>query len=65
MVVNIQLCTCQALPEPLRKEVYQAPVSKHLLASTQCLDLVIVYGLDPQVSQSLDGHFFSLYYQKN
>ena len=23
--------------------------------------LVIVYGVDPQVGQSLDGHFFSLY----
>ena len=27
----------------------------------QCLGLVIVNGMDPQVSQSLDGHFFSLY----
>jgi hypothetical protein len=29
--------------------------------SQQCLGLVIVNGIDPQVSQSLDGHFFSLY----
>jgi hypothetical protein len=28
------LCVCQALAEPLRRQLYQAPVSKHLLAST-------------------------------
>ena len=27
-------CICQALEEPLRRQLYQAPVSKHLLAST-------------------------------
>ena len=27
-------CICQALAEPLRRQLYQAPVSKHLLAST-------------------------------
>jgi hypothetical protein len=26
----------------------------------KCLDLIIVYGMDPQVRQSLDGHSFSL-----
>jgi hypothetical protein len=31
---NIHLCICQALAEPLRSRLYQAPVSKHLLAST-------------------------------
>ena len=31
---SIHLCICQALAEPLRRQVYQAPVSKHLLAST-------------------------------
>ena len=31
---NIHLCICQALAEPLRRVFYQAPVSKHLLAST-------------------------------
>jgi hypothetical protein len=31
---NIHLCICQALAEPLRRQLYQASVSKHLLAST-------------------------------
>ena len=31
---SIHLCICQALVEPLRRQLYQVPVSKHLLAST-------------------------------
>jgi hypothetical protein len=31
---TICLCICQALAEHLRRQLYQAPVSKHLLAST-------------------------------
>jgi hypothetical protein len=38
MAMNIHFPNCQALPEPLRRQLYQAPVSKHLLAST------IMYG---------------------
>jgi hypothetical protein len=34
MVERIHFCICQALEEPLRRQLYQAPVSKHLLAST-------------------------------
>jgi hypothetical protein len=34
IAVSIYLCICQALAEPLRRQLYQAPVSKHLLAST-------------------------------
>jgi hypothetical protein len=34
MAVSIHFCICQALTEPLRRQLYQAPVSKHLLAST-------------------------------
>jgi hypothetical protein len=34
MVVSIHFCICQAVAEPLRRQLYQAPVSKHLLAST-------------------------------
>jgi hypothetical protein len=34
LAVSIHLCICQALAEPLRKQLYQAPVSKLLLAST-------------------------------
>jgi hypothetical protein len=28
----LEFCICQVLAEPLRRELYQAPVSKHLLA---------------------------------
>ena len=31
---SIYLCICQALAKPLRRHLYQAPISKHLLAST-------------------------------
>jgi hypothetical protein len=31
---DLHLCICQALPEPLRRQLYQAPLSKHFLAST-------------------------------
>jgi hypothetical protein len=34
MAVSIHFCICQALAEPLRRQLYQAPVSKLLLAST-------------------------------
>ena len=34
LAASICLRTCQALAEPLRRQLYQAPVSKHLLAST-------------------------------
>ena len=34
LAMSIFLCNCQALAEPLRRQLYQAPVSKHLLAST-------------------------------
>jgi hypothetical protein len=32
--VSIYLCVCQALAEPLRRQIYQAPFSKHFLEST-------------------------------
>jgi hypothetical protein len=34
LAVIIHLCICQILAEPLRRQLYQAPVSKHFLAST-------------------------------
>jgi hypothetical protein len=34
MAMSIYFCICQALAEPLRRQRYQAPVSKLLLAST-------------------------------
>jgi hypothetical protein len=33
MAVSIHLCICEALAESLRRQLYQAPVSKHLLSS--------------------------------
>jgi hypothetical protein len=32
--VSIYFCICQALAEPFTRQVYQAPVNKHFLAST-------------------------------
>ena len=42
------------MAEPLRRKLYQAPVSKHLLASTIVSQFVTVYRMDLQVGQSLD-----------
>jgi hypothetical protein len=33
MIVSIHFCICQALAEPLRRQLYQAPVSRLLVAS--------------------------------
>ena len=33
LAASIHLCICQTLAEPLRRQLYQSPVSKHLLAS--------------------------------
>jgi hypothetical protein len=33
MTVSIHFCICQALVEPLRRQLYQAPISRLLLAS--------------------------------
>jgi hypothetical protein len=34
MLGSIHFYICQALAEPLRRQLYQAPISKHLLVST-------------------------------
>jgi hypothetical protein len=34
LAVSISLCICQVLTQPLRRQLYQGPVSKHFLAST-------------------------------
>jgi hypothetical protein len=34
MDVSLHLCICQALAKPLRRQLYQALISKHLLTST-------------------------------
>jgi hypothetical protein len=56
LAVSLCICICQALVETLRRQLYQAPVSKHFLTST----IVTACGMDPQVGQSLDGLSFSL-----
>jgi hypothetical protein len=33
VAVSICICICQVLAEPLRRQLYQAPVSKHFMAS--------------------------------
>jgi hypothetical protein len=54
------LYICQVLAKPIRRQPYQAPVSKHFLAST------IVSGFGACIwdgspgGESLDGLFFSL-----
>jgi hypothetical protein len=60
--MNIHFGTCQALAEPYRRQLHQAPVSKLLLASARVYGLLVVYGMDPQVGKSMDGHSFSLCY---
>jgi hypothetical protein len=52
---GICICIGQTLAEPLRRQLYQAPFSKHFLAA---------HGIDIQVRQSLDGLSFGLYRQK-
>ena len=60
MTVNTHLCICQALAQPHKRELYQSPVSKILLA------YAIMFGFGDflwdgsQVWQSLDGPSFSL-----
>jgi hypothetical protein len=53
MSVNIHFCICEALAEPLRRQLYQAPVSKHLLAST------IVSGFDDCIWDGSSGRVVS------
>jgi hypothetical protein len=40
LAASICLCTCQVLAEPLRRQLYQAPVSMNFLEST----IVSVFG---------------------
>jgi hypothetical protein len=60
LAASIQLCICEGLTGPLRRQLYQAPVIKHFLAST----VVSVFGncwIDPHVGQSLYGLSFSTF----
>ena len=60
LAVSIHICICQSLTEPLRRQLYQAPVIKHFLAFA----IVSEFGIDiwdgSQVGQTLDGLSFSL-----
>jgi hypothetical protein len=46
---SIYLCICQALEEPLLRQLCQAPLSKHLLASTRVFGFGDCMWIDPQV----------------
>jgi hypothetical protein len=35
LAMNIHLCICKALGVPLRRQLYQSPLSKHFLTSTR------------------------------
>jgi hypothetical protein len=56
LAVSICNCIVQDMAKEARRQLYQAPVSKHFLASA----VVSACGMDPQVEQSLDGLSFSL-----
>ena len=50
---------CQALADPLRRQLYQGPVSKHSLESTIVSGFVVCIWDGSPVGQSLDGLSFS------
>jgi hypothetical protein len=60
LAVSIPLCICQALAEPLRRQLYQTPVNKHFLASTIVSALGNCIWDGSHMGQSLDGLSFSL-----
>jgi hypothetical protein len=60
LAVSIQFCICKALAGPFRRQLYQAPFSKHFLASTTVVEFVTVCGVYSQVGQSLYGLSFSV-----
>ncbi|EDL27071.1 mCG12966 [Mus musculus] len=53
MAVSLHFCICQVLAEPLRRQLHQAPVSKHLLAST----IVSGFGIFRIFKIHMDGLF--------
>ena len=55
MAVSIHLGICQALSGPLRRQLYQAPVSKHFLASTT------VSGFGGCKGESVSNHTIHIY----
>ena len=63
MAVSIHFCICQALAEPLRRQLYQAPVSKLLLASTKVSGFGGCLWDGSPGGAVLDGHSFSLCFE--
>ena len=61
LALSIHFCICQALAEPLRRQLYQAPVSKHFLAFTIVSRFGVCIWKGSPGGQSLNGLFFSLY----
>jgi hypothetical protein len=43
-MAGIYLCICQALAVPLKRQLYQAPVNKHFLASAVVSELYVYVG---------------------
>ena len=60
--VRMCLCFVQDVAEPHRRQLYQAPVSKHFLAFSIVSGFVSACEMGPQVGRSLDGLSFSLCY---
>jgi hypothetical protein len=52
---SLHLCICQALAEPLRRQLYQAPFSKHFLVTTILYEFGKYILDESQVGQSLDN----------
>jgi hypothetical protein len=48
LTVSIHICIVQVLAEPLRRQLYQAPVSKHFLASAIVSEFALHVGWNPR-----------------
>jgi hypothetical protein len=51
----------QSLEKPLRRQIYQALVSKHFLGSEIMSGFGVSIRMDSQVGSSLDEHFFKCF----
>jgi hypothetical protein len=60
LAASIHICIGQDLAEPLKRQLYQTPVSKHFLASTKVSGFGMCMWDGSQVGQTLDGLSFSL-----
>jgi len=59
---SIHLCICHTLAEPIRRQLYQSPISMYLASEilSSFGGHMCIYGLYSQVVQTLNGHSFSL-----